>query len=114
MVPRDCAVVGRWRIVASDLWGRDDLDLVDPATMIVGERGHGEITVGVLTAALDLEYAPTTVFFRWNGSDDMTEVCGDGAAELQNDDSLEIELNYQNGDKVILQAIRAVGSSAAC
>jgi len=114
MAPRDCAVVGRWRIVASNLWDRDDLDLVGPATMIVGERGHGEITVGALAAALDLAYAPTTVFFRWNGSDDMTEVCGDGAAELQNDGSLEIELNYQNGDEVTLQAVRAVVSSTTC
>ncbi|WP_140942814.1 hypothetical protein [Prosthecodimorpha hirschii] len=77
--------------------------------MGIGERGHGEITVGALTAAIALEYAPTTVFFRWNGSDDITEVCGDGAAELRNDDSLEIELNYQNGDEVILQAVRPVG-----
>lgn len=114
MAPRDCAVVGRWRIVASDLWGRDDLDLVGLATMVVGERGQGEITVGALTAALDLEYARTSVFFRWHGSDDMTEVSGDGAAVLQDDGSLEIELNYQNGDDVILKAVRRAGFSTAC
>lgn len=114
MAPRDCALVGRWRVVASDLWGRDDLDLVGPATITFDARGCGEITVGALTAALKFEYARATVFFRWYGSDDMTEVCGDGAAELQNDGSLEIELNYQNGDEVILKAVRATDSSTVC
>lgn len=30
-------------------------------------------------------YARTIVFFRWHGSDDMTEVTGEGSAELQDD-----------------------------
>jgi hypothetical protein len=29
--PMDCRLIGRWRIVESDLWDRDHLDLVEPA-----------------------------------------------------------------------------------
>lgn len=57
----DCALVGPWRIVASDLWDRDDLNLVGPASIAFDDRGHGEITVGALTAALDLEYARAAI-----------------------------------------------------
>ncbi len=114
MVARDCALIGRWRIVESDLWGADDLDLLGPATITFDDRGHGEMTVGALTASLLLEYASTIVFFRWHGSDDMTEVTGEGSAELQDDGTLEIEFTYHDGDHVILKATRLTPSSTPC
>lgn len=114
MTARDCALIGRWRIVESDLWGRDDLDLLGPATIAFDGHGRGEITVGALTAALRLEYAHTTVFFRWHGSDDMTEVTGEGSAELQDDGAIEIEFAYHDGDDAILKAVREPTSSTAC
>ena len=114
MAARDCALIGRWRIVESDLWGAGDLDLLGPATIAFDDRGQGEITVGALTAALRLEYARSTAFFRWHGSDDMTEVTGEGSAELQGDGTIEIELTYDDGDDVILKAARQTPSSTAC
>ena len=114
MAPRDCAPVDRWQVVASDLWGCNDLDLVGPTMIAFDARGRGEITVRARTAALELDCARTKVFFRWYGSDDMTGVCGDDAAELHDDGSIGIELNYQNGDEASLKAVREAGSSTAC
>ena len=28
--PRDCRLIGRWRIIEADIWERDYLDLVEP------------------------------------------------------------------------------------
>ncbi len=114
MTAGDCALIGRWRIVASDLWGKGDIDLLGPATIVFDGRGHGEITVGALSASLSLECARATVFFRWHGSDDMTEVTGEGSAELQDDGTIEIELSYHYGDDVILKAVQQTTSSTAC
>ena len=114
MAARDCALIGRWRIVKSDLWGQGDLDLLGPATIAFDGRGRGEITVGALTAALCLDYARNTVFFRWHGSDDMTEVTGEGSAELHDDGTIEIALAYDAGDEAILHAVREPSSSTAC
>jgi hypothetical protein len=114
MAARGCALIGRWRIVESDLWGPDDLALLGPATIAFDGRGHGEITVGALTAALRLDYARTTICFRWHGADDMTEVTGEGAAELQDDGTIEIEFAYHDGDEAILKAVREPSSSTAC
>jgi hypothetical protein len=114
MAARDGALKGRWRIVQSDLSGADDLDFLGPATIAFDDHGHGEITVGALTAALRLEYARTIVFFRWHGSDDMTEVTGEGSAELPDDGTIEIELTYDDGDDVILKAVRQPTSSTPC
>jgi hypothetical protein len=110
--PMDCRLVGRWRIVEADLWDRDYLDLVTPATMTIGADGHGEIASGAMQASLELEYGRSTVFFTWAGFDEMDDVSGSGAAELQDDGSLEIEFAYHLGDEAILKAERMTSSTA--
>lgn len=108
----DHPVVGRWRIVEADLWDRDHLDLVEPASMTIGSDGHGEIAFGAMQAGLDLEYSPTTVFFTWAGFDEMDEVSGSGSAELLDDGTLEIEIAYHLGDEAVLKAKRDTSSTA--
>jgi hypothetical protein len=108
----NCRLIGRWQIVEADLWDRDYLDLVEPATMTIRADGHGEIAFGAMQAGLDLEYNRSAVFFTWAGFDEMDEVGGSGAAELQDDGSLEIEFAYHLGDEAVLKAVRATSSTA--
>jgi hypothetical protein len=112
-VPIERRLIGRWRIVEADIWERDYLDLVAPAIMEIGADGHGEIAFGALQAGLDLAYGHSDVSFTFVGSDEMDEVRGSGSAELLEDATLEIELDFENGDDAVLRAERA-GSSAAC
>lgn len=102
----ECQIVGRWRIVGSDVWDRDYLDLVEPAFFRVDVNGHGELVFGVVYAALSVEYARTVVFFTFSGSDEGDEVSGSGSAELGDDDVLEIGISFHNGDDAILRATR--------
>ena len=44
--PAECEVIGRWRIVSSDVWERDYLDLVQPAFIPIGQDGRGELAFG--------------------------------------------------------------------
>jgi hypothetical protein len=109
----NCQLIGRWRIVEADLRDRDHLDLVEPATMVIQDDGHGEIVFGALQAGLDFEYSRSLVFFTWAGFDEMDEVTGSGSAELLDDGTLEIEFAHHLGDEALLKAERAT-SSAAC
>jgi hypothetical protein len=108
-----CRLIGRWRIVAADLWDGGSLDLCGPAMLDIRADGHGNIAFGALQASLDLADGYSDVAFDWEGSDDMHEVRGAGSAELLDDGSPEIEFHYHNGDDVILKAERDT-SSAAC
>ena len=110
--PADCRLIGRWRITEADLWDRNHLDLVEPATMTINEGGHGEISFGALQAGLDLEYARSFVFFTWAGFDEMDDVSGSGSAELLDDGTLEIEFAYHFGDEAVLKAKRETSSTA--
>jgi hypothetical protein len=108
-----CKLVGRWRIVEADIGDRAYLDLCGPATMTITDQGSGEIAFGVLQAGLDIEYAPSSIGFTWQGFDEMDEVSGDGSAELNDDGSIEIDFAYRNGDEAVLKAKRD-SSSTAC
>ena len=109
----DSQLVGRWRIVEADLWEQDFLDLVGPAMLTIRADGHGEIAFGAMQAGLDVDYAPSMVFFTWVGFDEMDEVTGTGSAELLDDGSLEIEFAYHLGDEAVLKAARE-SSSTVC
>lgn len=110
---RPCAAVGEWRIVGSDLWDRDFLDMLDPASLTIGSAGDGTIAFGALQAGLRVSYGATIVFFTWEGFDDMTQVRGHGSAELDEHGTLEIEFSYEDGDEAVFKAQRTT-SSAAC
>ena len=100
--PAGCQIIGRWRIVEADLWDRSHLDLVGPAYLQIGGDGWAEFAFGAAQAGGELEYAKTTVFFRWQGFDEGDEISGDAWAELQDDRTIEIELSYDNGDDATL------------
>ena len=102
--PLDCQVIGRWRIVASDMWDRDYLDLIDPAFIHIDRDGQGELPFGVVTVSLRLDYAHTVAFFTFEGSDEGDEVNGSGSAELLDDGTLEIEIAFHLGDEAVLRA----------
>jgi len=109
--PAECQLVGRWRIVEADIWGRDYLDLCGPATVAIGADNRGEIAFGAMQADLEIGYSPTMVFFTWAGSDEMNEVSGDGDAELMSDGSIAITFAYHHGDEAVLKAIRQTSST---
>ena len=108
-----CRLIGRWRIVAADLWERDYLDLCGPAMLDIRADGHGEIAFGALQAGLELAYGCSNLSFDWEGCDEMDDVRGSGSAELLEDGSLEIEFEYHRGDDAILKPVPDT-SSAAC
>lgn len=109
----NCQLIGQWRIIEADQWDRDFLDLSQPAMLVIGEDGYGEIAFGAMQATLDLDYGRSTIFFTWEGFDEMDEVRGTGSAELADDGSLEVEFEYHLGDEAIFKAQRT-SFSATC
>ncbi|PWB93142.1 hypothetical protein C5689_14550 [Methylosinus sporium] len=99
-------LVGRWRIVAADLWDRAYLDLCGQAEIVIDADGRDEIAFGAMQAPLDLAYGPTSIAFTWMGFDEIDEVSGEGTAELVDDGSIEIEFEYENCDEAALKATR--------
>lgn len=102
----ECALIGRWRIIEADLWDRAFLDLMQPAQIRFQDNGHGEFSFGCVNGNLDCEYSARTIFFTWQGNDEMDEASGDGSAELGDDGAIELEIRFHHGDEAVLKATR--------
>jgi hypothetical protein len=104
-------VVGKWRIIESDMWDKDYLDLVEPAKAIFADpdtcnRGHSEITFGVVDVRLTLEYSQTMIAFTFYGDSEGDDISGSGWAEVLEDGTLEIEFTFLGGDEAVFKAVR--------
>lgn len=99
-------LIGRWRIIETDLWARDYLDMLDPAHITFRAGGRGELAFGCVNATLEGQPGGGTVCFSWTGFDENDEVSGEGFAELQDDGTLEGEICFHNGDEATFRARR--------
>ena len=88
-----------------EMWDADFLDLVQPAYISFDDRG-GEFAFGAVQASLDCWYAPRSIDFTWEGSDEMDPVHGDGEVELADDGTLIGEIRFHGGDESTLKARR--------
>ncbi|GJE44920.1 hypothetical protein [Methylobacterium soli] len=98
---------GKWRITEASTWDNDYLDLVEPAFIAFDQLDIGsEFRFGVVVASLDCAYSQTDVEFNFHGSDEGTEVWGDGWAELDGPEVIYGEIAFHNGDETTFKARR--------
>jgi len=92
---------GKWRIVAMPDFEADYPDMVEPAYILFNDGHSGEFVFGCCTGNIWAmsDIGVMSIDFSWEGYDELTEVCGDGSAELQADGSLHGEICYQGGDE---------------
>jgi hypothetical protein len=83
---------------------RDNLDLVEPAYITFDDKDYGEFAFGCANGGLDCEYTQRTIFFTWQGFDEMDEVGGNGSTDLNDDGTLDVEIRFYLGDVAILKA----------
>ena len=105
-------VLGRWRIVGIEGWNADYVDMLGPG-QIQFDRDGGTIEFGAVQIDLECWYSPTGAYFNFHGSDEGTEVSGNGDADLEPDDTLSGEIRFHHGDDTPFTAKRWL-ISAAC
>ena len=102
MTSRSNRVRGRWRIVQSDMWDQDALDLIKPAEISFGSQHRGRLRMIAIDASLDYrvteESGQARVEFSWSGSDEGDPIYGRGFAE-QDGDRIVGKLFIHNGDE---------------
>lgn len=67
-----------------ELWDAEYIDMLG-AGHIQFDRDGGHFSFGAVQAGIDCHYGPASVHFTWFGNDEMTEVSGDGDANLEED-----------------------------
>jgi hypothetical protein len=101
--------LGKWRIVASEVWAREDLDAVVPAHITFSRGGLGELEFIAIGASIDYRVGKRDgapfVEFTWEGSDEGQPISGRGWARLTGDD-LTGRLFIHQGDETEFRAKR--------
>lgn len=103
---------GRSRIVEMPDYTADYPDMVEPAYILLEANGSGEFAFGCVTGQIWAGGTGDSIAFSWDSSDEMTEVNGDGWAELQPDGFLKGEICFHNGDDANFVAQRQPSSKA--
>ena len=105
-------VAGRWRIVETEVWGPDALDLVVPAYIIFDRSGLGEMQLIAICASIDyrVEKRPDgpVVEFSWCGFDDGDPTSGRASARVDGD-TMRGRLFIHQGDDSTFVARREPG-----
>jgi len=94
MARRESLIEGRWRIVETELWDREALDLVVPAYISFDRKGLGEMQLIAIGASIDYRVeqrgdAPV-LEFSWSGFDEMDATSGRAWARIDGDTGLPI------------------------
>ena len=90
-------ILGRWRITEIEGWDADYVDMVTPGYFQFDRTG-GQAEFGAMHLSLDCWFGQAGAHFNFQGSDEGTEVSGDGDAELDDDGTLQGEIRFHNGD----------------
>jgi hypothetical protein len=97
------SIFGKWRITGMDLWDASYIDMLGPGHIQFKKDG-GDMAFGAVQIGLDCEYSATSAWFTFQGFNEMTEIAGDGDAELEEDGTLTGEIRFHNGDEASFTA----------
>jgi hypothetical protein len=112
MVRGGRTIEGRWRIVETDVWNREALDLVVPAYIRFDRGGLGEMQLIAIGASVDYRVEERggipIVEFSWSGFDEGDATSGRGWA-MVNVDTMRGKLYIHQGDESTFVAERERG-----
>jgi hypothetical protein len=107
---------GRWRLIETDLWGDDSIDLLEEAHLVFGTNRLGSLVVGAPQADIDHRAderdGRPSVEFSWLGDDDRHPASGRGWAQIQPDGTMRVKLYIHLGDEVTMVAARSPSTAA--
>ena len=116
MTQVDRSIRGRWRIVESEMWDQDALDLVGEAHITFGPDNIGEMNLIAIQAGIDYRVesrdGEQVVEFSFDGFEEMDPITGRGRGRIAGDELIG-KLFIHQGDDSEFRAVRAGGKSNA-
>lgn len=83
----DPCFLGRWRITEMEMWDREDLDLVEPASLYIEPDGTGSLNFIAVDASADCRIREVngkpSLEFSWHGWSEGDQICGRGWAIME-------------------------------
>ena len=97
---------GWWRIVDTEAWMNNGLDILGPALLSLTGRGD-RLRMHCLLAYVDARATKTGVSFSWEGAWEYDPASGTGTVKLAKDGRLRGRIKINDGDDSGFTAVRA-------
>jgi len=88
---------GWWRIIHTDAWVDDGLDLIGPAMLSLGKNGD-RLRMHCLLAYVNPKANKASVSFSWKGAWEFDQMSGTGNVKLGKDGRLKGIIRIKHGD----------------
>jgi hypothetical protein len=88
---------GWWRIVDTETWVNDGLDMLGPALLSL-TGSDDRLRMHCLLAYVNARRTKTGVSFSWKGAWEYDQVTGTGSVKLGNDGRLKGKITIDDGD----------------
>ena len=99
-------LLGWWRIVDTETWVNDGLDILGPALIsFTGEEDR--LRMHSLLAYVYARPTKTGVAFTWRGAWEYDQMTGSGSARVGKDGRLRGTIRIKDGDSSSFTAVRA-------
>ena len=99
---------GWWRIVDTEAWVNEGVDILGPA--LISLTGWGDrLRTHCLLAYVNARATKTGVSFSWEGAWEYDPMSGTGSVRLGKDGRLKGRIKIQDGDESAFTAVRAEG-----
>jgi len=89
---------GWWRIIDTEAWVNDGLDILGPALLSLTGSGD-RLRMHCLLANVNANATKTGVSFSWEGAWEYDPVSGTGSVKLGKNGQLRGEIRIRDGDK---------------
>lgn len=109
MTKTDCT--GYWRIVGTDAWDQEALDLVVPAHLTFSGR-TGSLAMIAIEASLDCRYEAGRVDFSLSGVDEFDPISGRGWATTNKAGKMTGMIFLHDGDETEFRAEKSEAPAA--
>ncbi len=99
-------LLGWWRIVDTETWVNDGLDILGPA-LISFTGDDDRLRMHCLLASVSVRPTKAGVSFSWSGAWEYDPMTGTGSAKLGRDGRLTGMIRIKDGDSSAFTAVRA-------
>ena len=97
---------GWWRIVDTEAWVNESLDILGPALISLTGRSD-RLRMHCLLAYVNARATKTGLSFNWEGAWEYDPMSGTGNVRLEKDGRLRGRIKIQDGDGSAFTAVRA-------
>jgi hypothetical protein len=100
------SIIGEWHINEMEMWDADYFNMEVQAYLKINQKLKGKFQFGLVTGEMNGKINGEKYEFNWEGNDENDEASGSGWITIKDNNAIEGEFRFYEGDNSTFIAIR--------